>query len=901
MERTGTVIIEETEELIIGESRDALKMAEELAEQGKQVLLAAGGTCLAEDVCGTNRYRSPDMEKASLREPGFTPDRYALSLEAACEKLGISLLYFVRYVDRRDTGGRVLVRFAAKGGLFGVLCQRCLDLRKEQEDENYIALVTEDGKPGFSLLEVKNPVSGADPGRWKAMDTAERLYVCRKELIHAFLRKKAENPKLYLGRFARRGFRKEKTGQTGKEAAAENRKDIACGTVLMRVIQKGQNRFGRYPFLEQRQEEAAVSVETENWDLVVAGGGTSGVMAAIHAARGGLKTVLIEPNYDLGGTQTVGGVSTYWFGHRFSDVREMDELVDDLCMRCGIRKRQGIWSDRDDFHAGIRSFVYLQCCLEAGVKVVFGQIAYDAFRRSAEDGSGIGVVTAGDAGNRVYFGKAVIDATGDGDLAVALGADGCYGSETDLITYWASLAQYTSPDTYRNNFSSMLFSEDPKDYTRFIRLGRKRGEERFDHGSYVSMRESRHIRGTQTVSLKDLISYRTWEDALYTCFSNYDPKGKLDADMVYCGVLPPQVSVQIPLSALLPVDREGKRIEGLYVAGKAVSATHNVFPSIRMQPDLMHQGAVLGDLLAKALADGLWPEQMNAQERRRFLLSCSDDPLTLPENRMKAGECAEKISVTGRNQWVDVSFVYEETGSFASLGLMAAEQDEVRPVLKKRMERETDKETRELLIGYALWHGMDDWTPELCDSICAKLQAADGLPERRGSTMCAQLLPDHGVMPEIVYQLNQLGWSRREEILNPFSIVLEKLENGERDYQTIQKGIYHYVEAFAYAAVHNPQKGFIPMLKRLLKLPELEQAVEKQDSVELMTERYQILVFILNRALAFLGDRSGVEGLERLASLENMAIRGSACMALNRLEYEGRMGFPTEGIREKVW
>ena len=38
------------------------------------------------------------------------------------------------------------------------------------------------------------------------------------------------------------------------------------------------------------------------------------------------------------------------------------------------------------------------------------------------------------------------------------------------------------------------------------------------------------------------------------------------------------------------LDEKGERIEGLYVLGKAISATHNIFPSIRMQPDLMHQG-----------------------------------------------------------------------------------------------------------------------------------------------------------------------------------------------------------------------------------------------------------------------------------------------------------------------
>ena len=893
MERTGTVIIAETEYLVAGEGMAALREAGRLAGEGKKVLLASAASCLAEDICGTNRYRSPQIGEELLGE-GFTPDSYQLSLEENCEKLGITLLYCVRYVDKQPVNGKTLVRFAAKGGLFGILCGEFADRRESAQDCSYIALVTEKGKPGFGLFEISAEVgentdqAGADA----ATATARRLYACRRELIRSFLEKRKENPDLYLGRFARRGF-------GGKAARRESGEETGIKEAR-RVFPKGQNRFGRYGFLELPEKKAAVSAGQESCDLVVAGGGTAGVMAAIHAAKGGLRTVLIEPNYDLGGTQTAGGVSTYWFGHRFSDVREMDGLVDGLCTRCGVRKRQGIWSGRDDFHAGIRSFVYLKCCLEAGVKVVFGQIAYDAFYEERTGGR-IGVVTAGDVGNRVYFAEAVIDATGDGDLAVALGAAGCYGSKQDLITYWASLAQYTSPDAYRNNFSSMLFAEDPFDYTRFIRLGRKRGEEKFDHGSYVSMRESRHIRGMAEVSLKDLITYRTWEDALYTCYSNYDPKGKLDADMVYCGVLPPQVSIQIPLSALLPVDGKGRRIEGLYVAGKAISATHNVFPSIRMQPDLMHQGAVLGGLLAKALSEGTVPERMDPEKRREFLLACSDDPLTLPENRLTAEECAKRVTVKSRSQWVDVPFEWEETGSFETLGLIAAEPEEVRPVLRRRLEQETEEETREMLIGYALWHGMDDWTQELCSALCRKIRAADGLPERAGSTMCAQLLPDHGVMPELAYQLNQLGWSGKDCVLEPFALVLDRLENGERDYRTIQKGIYHYIEAFAYAAAHNPQKGFIPMLKRLLKLPELERSLTDMDSVDLMTERYQILVFILNRALALLGEEEGRDGLRRLTALSNMAVSGSARMTLERLKTEERTGFPTEGIRKKVW
>ena len=91
------------------------------------------------------------------------------------------------------------------------------------------------------------------------------------------------------------------------------------------------------------------------------------------------------------------------------------------------------------------------------------------------------------------------------------------------------------------------------------------------------------------------------------------------------------------------------------------------------------------------------------------------------------------------------------------------------------------------------------------------------------------------------------------------------------------------------------------MLKRLLKLPELERSLTDMDSVDLMTERYQILVFILNRALALLGEEEGRDGLRRLTALSNMAVSGSARMTLERLKTEERTGFPTEGIRKKVW
>lgn len=893
--RTGTVIIEETEYAVIGGGRKAAARALRLAAEGKQVVILAEGTCLAEDLCGANRYDLTDWGKAQgleLPEGLPTPDLFQRALEEKCAQMGITFLYFVKYVDKRRTNGKILLRIAGKGGLYGVLCSVCEDCRERMRQESDTVLVTREGQAGYELLTA--PSEAAEPdgksglaegreerktiaGEKVELSVAQRLLQSRQRLVSAFLERRREDPALRLGRFARHWY--------GASVPAEEAGTLhEADRIRFFIPQAGQNRFGRYRLYAQPEEETAVAAAEQNWDVIVAGGGTAGVMAALHAARGGMKTLLLEPNYELGGTQTAGGVSTYWFGERFSDVREIDQQVEALCQAYGVRKREGIWSGADDFHGGLRSLVYLQLCLQAGVEVRFGQLVYGALTEQTAQGRRItGVLSAGEDGNRADNGRVVIDATGDGDVAVFAGAGSCYGSERDLITYWGSLAQYTSADGYRNNFSSMLFAEDPLDYSRFIRLGRKRGEQTFDHGSYVSMRESRHIRGVRTVTLKDLILFRTYEDGLYTCYSNYDPKGKLDADMVYCGVLPPQGKMQIPLSALLSVDETGARIRGLYVAGKAISVTHNGFPGIRMQPDLMHQGAVLGALTAKALREHTWPEEMDAGERRRFLRSYTDDPLTLPEFSLSPQACAASLQADSRMHWVDVPFTYTETASHPALGLMAADAGEVQGILRNRLAKETDPKLRERLIGFALWHGMDDWTEELCARICQKVEASRGLPVREGSVMCAQLLPDHGVMPEVVYQLNQLGWSRSEAILKPFSLVLSRLWEGERDYLTIAKGVYHYIESFAYAAIHSGRKEFAPMLASLRELPELKAAGSAGESVDLMTERYQILLLMLNRALASLGEREGYEGLAVLCSAANMAIGGSAQLFLQKM------------------
>ena len=49
-----------------------------------------------------------------------------------------------------------------------------------------------------------------------------------------------------------------------------------------------------------------------SWDVIVVGGGPAGCSAAICAAKGGAKTLLIESGMMLGGMASAGMVPTLW-------------------------------------------------------------------------------------------------------------------------------------------------------------------------------------------------------------------------------------------------------------------------------------------------------------------------------------------------------------------------------------------------------------------------------------------------------------------------------------------------------------------------------------------------------------------------------------------------------------
>lgn len=163
-------------------------------------------------------------------------------------------------------------------------------------------------------------------------------------------------------------------------------------------------------------------------DVVVVGGGTSGVFAAISAARLGADTVLIEKSGTLGGTMTSASVNYpglfFAWGRQIIDgpawesVLRADALGGAVIPKISFRPERH-WHEQILLNPFVYTAVLWQMCRESGVAVLTS-----AMLTAAEDGEKETTVYITTKSGLVEIkAKALIDATGDANLVTAAGYD----------------------------------------------------------------------------------------------------------------------------------------------------------------------------------------------------------------------------------------------------------------------------------------------------------------------------------------------------------------------------------------------------------------------------------------------------------------------------------------------
>lgn len=311
-----------------------------------------------------------------------------------------------------------------------------------------------------------------------------------------------------------------------------------------------------------------------DYDVVVVGGGSSGAPAAISAARAGAKTLVVEMLGHLGGTGT-NGIGKFWRGYRHGFAMEFGKTA---------------WRSTE-------KAMWLLLALDAaGGDVWFNTFACGVLKGDSAVG---GVVVATPMGRAVVTADVVIDATGDGDIAIAAGADYVYVDARDLAVQEASfMSEGTNPDGYANEFNSVL--ADPIDiysFTQFITRTR-RSRDAFDFYPLVGSRESRLIVGDHVITVMDQYLGRTYHDMIAVATSDFDNHGYFNGIGVYAGIYPDGESY-IPLRSLLPAG-----LTGIMAIGRCKSATHDALPLVRMQADVANEGYAAGYIAATSAASG---------------------------------------------------------------------------------------------------------------------------------------------------------------------------------------------------------------------------------------------------------------------------------------------------------
>ena len=361
----------------------------------------------------------------------------------------------------------------------------------------------------------------------------------------------------------------------------------------------------------------------EEADVLVVGGGTAGVPAAIAAARRGARTVLIEANPFLGGTSTAANVHIYYYGVGGGVQAEIERRERALRERFELKSF--------GFHPECKKLIIQEMLRREGVKVLIKTLAVGVVM----EGNRVrGVVVENIGGRKAILAKVTIDATGDGDVAAMAGAEFKVGRETDGFAQPYSLCPLKLEEKgikFLNFDSGWVDPSDIRDLTRAFLEGRRNlWHEEFNESNryldiapMLGVRESRWIVGDYVLTLMDQIENRRFPDVIARCWAHYDNhavdfENESELAQIWVSVLGlwrKEIGCDVPYRCLLP-----KGLENILVACRAISADHDAQMALRMQRTIEAIGEAAGVAAALAALQGVSPRELDVKKVQAVLV-----------------------------------------------------------------------------------------------------------------------------------------------------------------------------------------------------------------------------------------------------------------------------------------
>jgi glycine/D-amino acid oxidase-like deaminating enzyme len=405
-------------------------------------------------------------------------------------------------------------------------------------------------------------------------------------------------------------------------------------------------------------------------DVLVVGAGSAGSTAAIAAARAGAETLLVDRLGFLGGTSTAVLDTFYAFYTPGESPRKVvagipDEVVGRLTERGAAFERPNTYGAGTGitYDPEMLKLVWEELVVESGASVLLHSFAHGV------DGRAVRFWTKG--GDLEVRAKAIVDASGDADVCHFAGAPyelaAASGNVQSLSTVFrmanvdvaraeavpkaelwqlmqdaAASGEYALPrlegSVHRTPLPGVMMAlmtrvrdvdaTDPDALTRAEFEGRRQTREYFrflrervpgyenavlvSTSPAIGVRESRRILGEYVLTAEDCLAARRFDDQIALCGAPIeDHHAGSDTRWVY---VPEGDAYGIPYRSLLPHE-----VEGIVVAGRCFSATHDAHASARSMATCMAMGQAAGTAAAFASAANASPHDVDVQRLRARL------------------------------------------------------------------------------------------------------------------------------------------------------------------------------------------------------------------------------------------------------------------------------------------
>ncbi|NLZ51778.1 MAG: FAD-dependent oxidoreductase [Thermoanaerobacteraceae bacterium] len=205
------------------------------------------------------------------------------------------------------------------------------------------------------------------------------------------------------------------------------------------------------------------------YDVIVCGGGISGLAAAVSASRMGASVLLIEKNIILGGLATVGLISWYepiCDGQGNQIMYGMAEEMLSLSIEYGFNSLPEEWKQKSTEKTQKRYATYFSpylfamaldgWFLESGAKLLLDTVVVSVVM---EENFCKGVIVENKTGRGFYSGKVIIDATGDADVLYRAGVPCVCGKNyLTYIAYQTDLGKCAAATSSKNIRKSRVWA-----------------------------------------------------------------------------------------------------------------------------------------------------------------------------------------------------------------------------------------------------------------------------------------------------------------------------------------------------------------------------------------------------------------------------------------------------------